>query len=258
MTMSMRIVKILDHTPGFVAQWARSGARHTRLLRPLINVALPDREVLIRVRSGVGAELRIPILARSEKYYWTGVHERHLQETLADLLRPGMTFWDVGAHIGFFSLLASRLVTRSGQVEAFEPFPPNQIRLARSIRVNDASNVNVHPLALSSHSGTASFHVNASSLMGSLMPQSGDNPVSVDCLSVDDAIRSIRPPQVMKIDAEGAELDVLRGARRLLANERPKVLIELTTNDMLAEIRTLAPTYRSTRIGANHWLLAPL
>ncbi len=255
--LSSRFISVLDHTPGAVARWLRSNARTTRLLRPVVNAALPDREVVVRVRSGVGAGLRMPIHARSEKYYWTGTHERHVQRALAELLRPGMTFWDVGAHIGFFSLLAARFVTSTGHVEAFEPFPPNQVRLGASIQLNHATAVSIHGVALSAVTGTASFHASSSSLMGSLVPNGSNTPMPVRCIRADDAVATIRAPDVVKIDVEGAELAVLRGASRMLASVRPTVLLELTTADMVSEVRELVPTYRTTNIGANHWVLEP-
>jgi FkbM family methyltransferase len=257
MVTSSAVVKVFDHVPGFVAQRLHTNMLATRLLRPLINAVIPEREMVISVRSGLGAGLRVPILPQSEKYYWTGAHERHVQDTLADVLRPGMTFWDIGAHIGFFSMLASRFVTSSGRVDAFEPFPPNQIRFAKSLKLNQLENVCVHPIALGSRSGITQFHINDSSLMGSLVPQGDVAPLPVQCLSADDAARTLEPPDVMKIDVEGAELDVLQGAGRLLLSVRPTVLIELTSIDMLVEARNLMPTYQCRHIGANHWLLTP-
>ncbi len=256
MARTGRIVSVLDHTPAFIARRLRSGARTTRLLRPVVNAALPDREVAVEVRSGPGAGLRVPILPRSEKYYWTGVHERHVQEALADLLRPGMTFWDVGAHIGFFSLLAARLVTSAGRVEAFEPFPPNRVRLEASLVLNHATNVRVHPVALAAVSGTASLHTGASSLMGSLV-RGGRPSIPVRCARADDAMLAIPAPDVVKVDVEGAELDVLRGAGGMLASVRPTVVVELTSGGMLAEVHALAPAYRVANIAANHWVLSP-
>jgi FkbM family methyltransferase len=257
MAASSRVVEVLDHTPDLVAKWLRSGALTTRLLRPVVNAVIPERETVITVRSGSGAGLRMPILPRSEKYYWTGVHERHVQKALAELLRPRMTFWDIGAHIGFFSLLASRLVTPAGHVHAFEPFPSNHVRLATSVKLNQATNVSVHAVALAEHTGSAPFHASASSLMGSLAPSGGDTAMSVACVSADDVMRTVRAPDVVKIDAEGAELAVLRGASRMLTTVRPTVLVELTSNDMLDDFRQLAPGYRDANIGANHWLLEP-
>jgi FkbM family methyltransferase len=223
----------------------------------MVNAVLPNHEVVITVRSGAGMGLKLPILPRSEKYYWTGAHERHIQQALAAILQPGMTFWDVGAHIGFFSLLASRLVTESGCVAAFEPFKPNEIRLGKSIELNGVTNVSVHALALAEATGTRSFHPTPSSLMGSLVPNAYGRPVQIDCISADDASRKVRPPDVIKIDAEGAELAVLRGASMLLAKIRPTVIIELTSPEMLPDVRVLTPHHGYRNIGANHWLLCP-
>jgi FkbM family methyltransferase len=251
------LVRVLDHVPGFIAQRLRNATPASRLLRPVLNAVLPDHEITIRVRSGSGAGLELPILPRSEKYYWTGVHERPVQDALAALLRPGMTFWDVGAHIGFFSLIASRLVTETGHVEAFEPFPANQLRLTNSIELNGVTNISVHAVALAEVTGTASFHSSPSSLMGSLLPNERGTSIQVHCVSADDANRSIRPPDVIKIDAEGAELAVLRGASRMLACVRPIIVVELTTTDMLDEVRMLTPDYGCQNVAANHWILEP-
>jgi hypothetical protein len=76
-------------------------------------------------------------------------------------------------------------------------------------------------------------------------------------MSADDAAETIRRPDVVKIDAEGAEIEVIRGAQRLLTSARPRVLIELTNNRMIDELRELMPLYRAVNIGSNHWLLEP-
>jgi FkbM family methyltransferase len=254
---SARIIRALDHVPGFVAQRLQSGTSTTRLLRPVVNAFLPDREIVVRVRSGPAAGLRLPIHPRSEKYYWTGVHERHVQQALAERLRPGMTFWDVGAHIGFFSLLAARFVTSTGAVEAFEPFPPNRVRLGTSIELNRATNVSVHAVALAADTGSATFHLSSSSLMGSLVPTGCSKSMPVACMRADDVVRTARVPDVIKIDVEGAELAVLRGASRLFTSVKPTVLVELTTDDMVAAVRELVPGYRIQNIGKNHWALEP-
>jgi hypothetical protein len=98
MTASIRVVDALDHTSGFVARWLLTNAQTTRPICPVVYAVLPDREGALQVRSASGAELRMPILLRAAKYYWSGVHEGPVQETLADLLRLGMTFRNLGSH----------------------------------------------------------------------------------------------------------------------------------------------------------------
>jgi FkbM family methyltransferase len=256
MAATARVVRALDHVPGFVAKRLWSRARTTRLLRPVVNAVLPDGEVVIRVRSGPGAGLHLPIHLHTEKYYWSGVHERHVQDALAMLLRPGMTFWDIGAHIGFFSLIAARLVTSTGSVESFEPFAPNRVRLGKAIGLNRATNIRVHAVALAAATEEASFYASSSSLMGSLLPNGSSTSTPVRCIRADDAT-TIRPPDVIKIDVEGAELAVLRGARQMLSSGRPAILVEVTDADMLPEVRRLASGYSMRSIGSNHWVLQP-
>ena len=110
MALSDGMIAVLNMIPGSLAARFRNGALVTRALRPLVNRLLPGRAAWIVVRSGPARGLRLLIEPKTEKFYWTGAHEVAVQQTIADLLKPGMTFWDVGAHIGFFSLLASRRV----------------------------------------------------------------------------------------------------------------------------------------------------
>lgn len=89
--------RVVDMTPAGMARLLRTD-RATRLLRPLVNQVLPHQATRITVRAGVGQGLRLRILPQTEKYYWTGLHELHVQEALQRELRPGAVFWDVGAH----------------------------------------------------------------------------------------------------------------------------------------------------------------
>src|SRR6202165_5788560 len=110
------IVELANRLPSFIATPLRDNERAKRALRPLLNRLLPSRPPCVVVRSGPADGMRLLIYPKNEKYYWTGWHERPVQEALQRLLRPGMTFWDVGAHIGFFSCLAGRLVGTDGRV----------------------------------------------------------------------------------------------------------------------------------------------
>jgi hypothetical protein len=80
---------------------------------------------------------------------WLGTYEHHRQKQLTDLLKPGDCFLDIGANVGFYSVLASRIVGAAGQVDSFEPFPRNVGYLRKHIELNRLTNVTVHPIALS-------------------------------------------------------------------------------------------------------------
>jgi FkbM family methyltransferase len=248
--------RMVDNTPAGMARLIRTD-QAARLLRPLINQVLPRQETPITVRAGVGQGLRLCILPQTEKYYWTGLHELHVQKALQRELRPGAVFWDVGAHIGFTSLIASRIVGLDGRVEAFEPFPPNVERLARSVGLNGFTNLTVHPQAITDRDGTARFHLHESSLQGSLVEDPTAAAIEVACETLDTVVRRLPRPDLIKVDAEGAELDVLEGGRQLLTTTRPRLIVEFTTPDLLDQARRLLPSYVASHLGQNHWLLQP-
>ncbi|MGH9419338.1 MAG: FkbM family methyltransferase, partial [Thermoanaerobaculia bacterium] len=114
---------------------------------------LVPRNAVVRIRSG---ELRgwRWIAGSSTHGCWLGTYEQHVQALFRKALRSGSVVLDVGANVGFFTLLASKLVGSSGHVYAFEPFPRNLYFLERHIHMNGLSNVTVQSIAITSQSGT--------------------------------------------------------------------------------------------------------
>ena len=256
MAAGTKIVAIMNVIPPSIAASLRSNTFGAMVLRPLVNRLVPEAPTPIVVRSGLGKGLRLLIYPRSEKYYWSGTHETAVQQAVASILRPGMRFWDVGAHIGFFTLLGSRFVGDSGQVHSFEPMPRNRQRLAASIGMNDLENITVHDVALSATGGEAVLHAHKSSTMWTLMRERGEEQgLCVRCCTLDELARSVAPPHLIKVDVEGAEVDVLRGGLGLLSSARPRLIIEFSDDTLLAEARSLLPSYTFERLAAHHWLL---
>ena len=163
-----------------------------------------------------------------------------------------MTFWDVGAHVGFFTILGSRLVGERGRVRAFEPVGDNRARLAAAVEENGCGTVTIHALALSWKRGEAVLHAHESSAMWSLAGE-GSEGVTVRCETLDSLGQPA--PDLIKVDAEGVELDVLRGGRELLSGVQPLLLVEFTTPALVEEARKLLPGYRFELLEGNHWLL---
>lgn len=159
--------------------------------------------------------------------------------------------------LGFTSLIASRLVGPTGRVEAFEPFPPNVERLAGSVGLNGFTNVTVHTHAITNRDGMALFHLHESSLQGSLVEDSSASAIQVACETLDTVARRLPRPDLIKVDAEGAEFDVLEGGRQFLMTVRPRLIVEFTTPDLLDRTRQLLPSFVAAHLGQNHWLLQP-
>jgi FkbM family methyltransferase len=162
-----------------------------------------------------------------------GVLEGAVQEAMIRHLGAGGVLYDVGANVGFFSLLGARLVGPGGAVYAFEPAPDNAAAVERNARLNSLPNISVIPKAVSSGAGRSRLFV-VDDQSWSRLEEVGAHPftervIDIELVSIDDAVRSgeIRPPTVVKIDVEGAEIAVLEGMRQTLREHRPAVICEL-------------------------------
>lgn len=178
----------------------------------------------------------------------SGVYEYPIQKLLKKLLKSGTVFYDVGANVGFFTLLAARLVGQKGEVFAFEPYGPVTEILRENIGINSLNNVTVVPKGVGSNTGVLEFIPQGSTMghfalnAGSLPKQfNSDSPsIPVPVVSLDDFVQDIPAPDVIKIDVEGAELDVLRGAERLLSSgNKPVVIVELQTSEIANAARVI-------------------
>jgi len=176
------------------------------------------------IRRSIGGEaVRFP--AKWSRYY-PADYEPETFRFFREHLKGGETVLDIGAHIGLFSVVASRLVGPRGKVFSFEPTPFTRGVLERVIDVNGCGgNVEIRPEAVSSKCGEAIFFdtgnelSNANSLVRSDLSR-GELPITL--VSIDHFARE-RGLKIdcMKIDVEGAELDVLLGAPETFAHQRP-------------------------------------
>ncbi len=181
--------------------------------------------------------------ATSGSRYLRGDFVRGKASCLERLVQPGEVVWDIGAHRGFTVLVESRVVGPHGRVFAFEPNPESRRLLERHLRWNHVSNATVFPWAMGKSDGTTPFgwerrNPDAATLpalekrSSSLACHLGGEGHVVEVRHVDGLIaRGVAPaPTMLKIDVEGADLDVLEGASGLLARE-PRLAIVLATHN---------------------------
>lgn len=168
---------------------------------------------------------------------WLGVYEYAKQQRFAQFVLPGHVVYDLGAHVGFYALLASVLVGEEGEVIAFEPLPRNLKYLKQHIEINRTSNVFVVEFAVSDKSGAMRFSPGSHHAMGQL---SEHGSLSVGGISLDDYVSysELPKPDVIKIDIEGGEYRALQGAESLLRQYRP--IIFLATHGMDVHYRSCA------------------
>jgi FkbM family methyltransferase len=175
--------------------------------------------------------------------------EPKVQRTLRAIIRPGGVFLDIGANVGFFTILGARLVGESGSVVAFEPEPRNVAALRDNVALNSFANVTVVAAAVSNSTGTAALDVPHRATARLLPGDYGDpNELQVATTSIDGYL-SRHPglvPDVIKLDVEGHEHAVIDGMRETLARFRPTVVCELHRTNVQVESAFDRAGYRTT------------
>ncbi len=170
-------------------------------------------------------------LVNLRKGYLNGTFERARIELIATLIRPDDCFWDIGAHRGYVSMLAARAVEPERTVYAFEPARRNLAILRMNMQINRLHNVQVTPVALSEFNGLSSFGGS-----GSVSLRLGGGPERVQVRTIDSLLHSgeYEEPTFLKIDVEGAEASVLRGAEKALDRSDMLVLVSIHSPDQYA------------------------
>lgn len=186
-----------------------------------------------KITSGKAAGFELVAPRRSDPGFFEGSYERPMQEAIDDMLSPGDVFYDIGANLGFFSLVAARKVGPTGRVYAFEPVPRNADAIRRTVARNKLDSLSVLPVAAGARSCRSDLwlteHVGGASLASASAPPDRLRKIEVEVIALDDWIEQARlkAPDLIKIDVEGAELDALAGLERILSRQRPALLCEL-------------------------------
>ncbi len=153
------------------------------------------------------------------RFFTSQDYEHKFQHEMLAAIREGDCVWDVGANVGLYTKAFSEIVGARGNVFAFEPSPLNFAKLSAS--VSSLQNVHRIPVALGSVKGALGFSQGDDALGAtSRIVESTRTAIKVDIATGDGLVEAgdADPPQVVKIDTEGYELDVIRGMRNLLAS----------------------------------------
>jgi FkbM family methyltransferase len=219
--------------------WNEKANRWNRLLPNIpFPIRLPSGALWLLRKDNLGE----PLLA--------GTFESAELAFVERFLRPGMTMLDLGAHHGLYTLLASKRVGPRGKVIAFEPSPRERRALLLHLILNRCTNAKVQGLAVGNENTEATLFVVEGTQTGcnSFRPPdvlSGTFPARVRVVRIDDWLDKQRVGQIdfIKLDVEGAELEALKGASRLLERQpRPVILAEVQ------DVRTIPWGYRAKEI----------
>ncbi len=188
----------------------------------------------------------------SWRIYYTGYHERTVGQVIKDTLKEGDVFVDVGANIGYFSIMASRRVGSSGKVIAFEASPQTSQFLRDNIELNDCTNIDVRNVAIGKEEGVVKLYSAGAAHLGqkSLLASRGGTveaevkcvPLSPETLGVD-----VRRVKLIKIDVEGAEEYVVAGLGALLNAEgfSGDIILEISPTEISSSVEEFVSPFTS-------------
>jgi FkbM family methyltransferase len=207
--------------------FSRGKRRLFRFAESVLSQAQGVGKRKVRTRHGFDIEVDLEGDMLGWHVYLSGTWEPQTSKLLASLIQPGDVVIDIGANIGYFTLLASTNVGPSGKVLAFEPIPSIRRDLERNLSLNRVNNVEVYPIALSHMAGTTTIHENKG--LSSVRPI-GDakGTFVVETAPLDALLEDDLPVRVVKIDVEGAEGAVVEGMWRCIQKHKPDLVMEVT------------------------------
>jgi FkbM family methyltransferase len=230
------------------------GYRH---IAPSDRLLWPAAKFLLRPRKGAdvqgvfttadGIKLNLSLHDHPDGAMYFGCFEVTTMRLLHKLARPGDTVVDVGANIGFVTAHLSKAVRNTGKVLSFEPIPSNIVRLKETLRLNNITNVQVIEAGAAAESGEFKMYTfEDRHAFASMAPlYAGGKEVTCKVVPLDDVIKT--PVSVIKIDVEGAEVGVLKGAKRVLAEYKPHLVIENNPDTLRAFKHTFADVVAAAR-----------
>jgi len=158
----------------------------------------------------------------------SGEYEPEKTEAIVDLINPADVAFDLGAHVGYFTVLMSDCVGPGGKVVSFEPRDINFEFLQQHVRINHCDNVETMNVGVGDRTGAARLETRMGTGRGYVSP---DGNTDVRMVVLDELIQSgeVPVPQFLKIDVEGFEMEVLEGAKWLIETHRPKMVLATHT-----------------------------
>jgi FkbM family methyltransferase len=197
----------------------------------VLNTVLPGGFRELRLAAGplAGSRMVLDLTRDEERRFWLSLHERWVQHEIVRRLRPGQTAWDIGAYIGYHTLLM-RKTSVTGEVVAVEPHPTTRVRLEQNLKLNGADHaVTIVPMAIAERPGTIRMLEHGDRPAHNCVDPEGE--LALPATTLDQLLDQFGPPSLVKMDVERSEDLALAGGRRLLEEVRPIWIIELHGGD---------------------------
>jgi FkbM family methyltransferase len=205
-------------------------SRVATYLHKLVN-RVPHGESEVLVCHGALEGYRMAIDWDHFRSFAYGTWEPNVLQAVTSAVKPGMKVIDIGAHIGYYTLLFAKCVGPSGRVASFEPSPANFAALQKNVQLNHLENVQTFSEAMFSETKEITLNIPrglTNSGDASINRMDGAMQLRVRAITLDSFCASVGfCPDFLKLDVEGAEHEVLMGGRETIAHFRPRMLVEL-------------------------------
>jgi FkbM family methyltransferase len=226
-----RLRGAIRHIPGIAA-----------LQRFVLREFLHGREFVHFIESGPATGLHYPVLLPDDKGVWTGNYEVEFVSALVNAVQPGDVCYDIGGWRGYCG--GAMAAHHAKRVFIFEPLPENCERIEKLIQLNSQLPIELVRSAVGEAHGTAEFSMLDATSMGKLsnspfQPEvQSCQQLTVNVVAIDAWRRENKAelPQVIKIDVEGAEYMVLRGAEKTIKESLPRLFIECHSRQLTEQV----------------------
>jgi len=227
----------------------------------------PDRYAVVRLDKGFRMNLDLADPEQLKVYFYGHYHERYEADLVQLLLEDDDVFWDVGANVGYFTLVAATALNHRGRIIAFEPGKNAYARLVSNLALNPYRNIQAFAVAVTDREGEAVLHLlgdiadSSASLYLAAQSQAGQEVCRTVALDHFLDSQGLRPPDLIKLDAEGAELAVLKGAKGIISHTPPLFLMEMEEKNLVAAGASKAAVaqfltgcgYRAAHLSKGRW-----
>ncbi|WP_336515186.1 FkbM family methyltransferase [Pollutibacter soli] len=252
--MSAILQKALDLVPFRFRDKIRKIPVLKQVQNFLVKRMMNDKEFVATISGGPAKGLKFPVRMPGDKQMWIGTWEIEFSEALAANIQKGMVCYDIGGYKGYYAGVMA--LKGASKVLVFEPMPTNIRNIQKLINENKNLPIELIQAAVSDKSGTAIFKLMPEETMGKLEAsgfqagEKGLQDLEVTCVALDDLQqKGYAAPDFIKIDVEGAEEFVLKGALNLLRTKKPLLMIEVHSPAIGKKcLELLEPIYSSIEV----------
>jgi FkbM family methyltransferase len=231
-------------TPSFIKRWVHKNRLVDHVSRKIFSGAIGVDGSVIQIQSGPLTGIKLVVTEHISHAHISGTYELETQRAIDRLISSGFVCYDLGASIGYLSLLMAR---KTRQVYSFEPAPHAAEQLRKHAAANDLNNIEIVPSPVSDCERIVEFALTDNAYGSSIVGSTSKWPtLKLTTITLDDFAVTHPLPNFIKMDVEGEEGRVFQGARRILREKKPLICCELHSEEAAREVQEILTEYGYT------------